>query len=291
MLATAIIVFREVLEAVLVVGIVMAAVRGVPGRNRWISLGVAAGIAGALVVAWFAEAISNAAAGLGQELFNAIVLFLAVAMLGWHVAWMSRHGRKMAADLNAVGAAVRAGETTLAVLAGVVAVAILREGSEIVLFLAGIVAGGATDNAGLLAGGAAGLAGGIAVGCLLYLGLIRIPGRYLFSVTNWMILLLAAGMAAKGANFLVQAGWLPALGENLWDTSALISDGSIVGTSLNALVGYVAEPSGIQAIFYVATVVVIGSLMLLLTPSTRPPARGATAAPEAGVPEAPSRAA
>ncbi len=266
MLATAIIVFREVLEAVLVVGIVMAAVRGVPGRNRWISLGVAAGVGGALLVAWFAEAISAAAAGLGQELFNAIVLFLAVGMLGWHVAWMSRHGRKMAADLQSVGAAVRAGETELIVLAGVVAVAILREGAEIVLFTAGIVAGGAVQNAALLAGGAIGLAGGVGIGALLYFGLIRIPGRYLFTVTNWLILLLAAGMAAKGANFLVQGGWLPPLGDALWDTSGVIADGTIVGVSLNTLIGYVARPSGIQAVFYVATVVVIGGLMLLLSP-------------------------
>lgn len=267
MLATAIIVFREVLEAVLVVGIVMAAVRGVPGRNRWISAGIGAGVAGALVVAWFASAISAAVSGLGQELFNAIVLFLAVAMLGWHVAWMSRHGRKMAADLRQVGSAVRAGDASLAVLAGVVAVAILREGSEIVLFVAGIAAGGATENAALLAGGAAGLLAGVAVGCLLYLGLVRIPGRYLFTVTNWMIILLAAGMAAKGANFLVQAGWLPSLGEGLWDTSGFIADGSIVGTSLNTLVGYVARPSGIQLAFYVATFAAISGLMLLLSPS------------------------
>jgi high-affinity iron transporter len=267
-IATAIIVFREVLEAALVVGIVMAAVRGVPGRNRWISFGIASGVTGALIVAWFAEAISSAAAGLGQELFNAIVLFAAVVMLGWHVAWMSRHGRKMAADLQSVGAAVRSGETELVVLAGIVAVAILREGAEIVLFTAGIVAGGAVQNAALLAGGAIGLAGGIAIGALLYLGLIRIPGRYLFTVTNWLILLLAAGMAAKGANFLVQGGWLPSLGGALWDTSGVIADGTIVGVSLNTLIGYVARPSGIQAVFYVATLVVIGGLMILLSPGS-----------------------
>lgn len=282
MLATGIIVFREVLEAALIVGIVMAAVKGVPARNRWIAAGIAAGVVGAAVVAWFARSISAAAAGLGQELFNAIVLFLAVIMLGWHVAWMSRHGRKMASDLRSVGTAVKAGDTGLIVLATVVAVAVLREGAETVLFIAGIVAGGATENAALLAGGAIGLGAGVATGALLYFGLIKIPGRYLFSVTNWMILLLAAGMAAKGAHFLVQAGWLPALGDRLWDTSNIVSDGSIVGKSLNTLIGYVARPSGIQAVFYVATVLVIGILMLLLRSSPQQSARATnTAVPEA----------
>src|SRR6267154_5770695 len=98
MLATAIIVFREVLEAALIVGIVMAASRGVPQRGAWIAAGVGGGVLGAIAVAAAAETIAEAVAGIGQEIFNAIVLFAAVAMLGWHNIWMSRHGRELAVD-------------------------------------------------------------------------------------------------------------------------------------------------------------------------------------------------
>ena len=135
MLATAVIVLREVLEAALVVSIVLAATRGVVGRGAWISYGIVAGTLGALAVAAFADAISAAASGLGQEIFNATVLFIAVAMLGWHNVWMTRHGREMAANLKSVGTAVRVGDKPLYALSIVVTMAVLREGSELVLFL------------------------------------------------------------------------------------------------------------------------------------------------------------
>ena len=135
MLAVALIVFREVLEAALIVGIVMAASRGVTRRGLWVAGGVAAGIVGAVIVAGFAEAIAEAASGLGQELFNAMILLAAVGLLGWHNVWMGRHGREMAAEMNQVGRAVAWGARPLHVLGAVVAVAVLREGSEVVLFL------------------------------------------------------------------------------------------------------------------------------------------------------------
>ena len=100
MLGALIIVFREVIEAGLIVGIVMAATRGVPDRSRWIMIGIGAGVLGAAIVAMFAGVISEAFQGAGQELFNASVLGVAVIMLMWHNAWMARHGREIA-DRNA----------------------------------------------------------------------------------------------------------------------------------------------------------------------------------------------
>ncbi|MGH8755277.1 MAG: FTR1 family protein, partial [Burkholderiales bacterium] len=138
MIAALIIVFREVIEAGLVVGIVLAATRGVPSRGLWIGYGISGGVAGACVVAAFAGAIANAFAGSGQELFNAVILLVAVVMLAWHNVWMARHGRAIAAAVKAVGKAVAAGSRTMAALAIVVGIAVLREGSEVVLFIYGI---------------------------------------------------------------------------------------------------------------------------------------------------------
>ena len=263
MLATAIIVFREVLEAALIVGIVMAASRGVMRRGAWVGGGVAAGILGAMAVAGGAETIAGLAAGTGQEVFNAIVLFAAVAMLGWHNIWMTRHGREMTMAANRLGAAVRAGTQPLWALAFAVGLAVLREGSEIVLFLYGVAASG--DGAAPMAlGGALGLAAGVAAGAGLYLGLVRIPLRHLFLVTSWLVLLLAAGMASQAAAFLLQADLLPPFGTTVWDTSFLLSDQSLVGRVLHTLIGYTAQPAGIQLVFYLATLLVIGSLMRLV---------------------------
>jgi high-affinity iron transporter len=261
MLAIALIVFREVLEAALVVGIVLAASRGVPRRGRWVGGGIVGGVLGAVLVAGFAGEIAEAAQGVGQELFNAAVLFLAVAMLGLHNVWMGRHGRELALEAGDIGKAVLAGVKPLYALFTVTALAVLREGSELVLFLYSVAAANASSAPALAGGIAVGLAGGSAVGGALYFGLLRIPLRHLFAVTSWMILLLAAGMAAQGAAFLVQADLLPSFGNELWDTSGFLSEGSILGQVLHALIGYVSRPAGIQVVFYVGTLAIIGSLM------------------------------
>jgi len=252
----AVLVFREVLEAALVVSVVFAATHGLPGRTRWVSAGVAAGVLGAVAVALSAGFIAEAAEGMGQELFNASVLFAAVVMIGWHAIWMATHGREIAMQMHALGAEVSVGRRPLAALLIVVALAVLREGSEVVLFLFAQAAGGSgwVDIAG---GIALGVAGGVATGFALYFGLLRIPIRHFFTATNWLLLLLAAGMASQAARFLVQADLLPSLGPRLWDSSTLLSDHSLLGQTLHALVGYDARPAGVQVVFYVVTGVLI----------------------------------
>ena len=256
MLSALIIVFREVLEAALVVGIVCAATRGVRGRTVLVTFGVGAGVAGAVLVALGAERITALAAGMGQELFNAAVLLTVVVMLGGHILWMSRHGEELARDAGRVGESVRTGRRPPRILAALVGLAVLREGSEVVLFLYGIAAGGAT-TAAMFAGSAAGIALGTLVGVALYSGLLTIPSRHLFAVSSVLLMLLAAGMAGQAAKFLIQADYLPALGY-LWDTSWLIRNDSVGGRVLGTLVGYDAEPSGMQVVFYLA---VIGALV------------------------------
>lgn len=263
MLATLIIVFREVLEAAIVVGIVMAASRGVLRRGLWISGGCAAGVLGAVVVAAFASQIASAVEGVGQELLSAVILFAAVCMLGWHNIWMSRHGRELAMEATQIGKDVLAGARPLYALALVCGIALLREGSEAVLFLYGVAVGGGSAS-NMVVGGAFGVGAGVAVGAALYFGLLAIPLRHLFSATSWLLLLLAAGMASQGAAFLAAANLLPSLGDNLWDTSSLVSERSLPGQLLHILVGYTARPAGIQLVFYVATLIIIGSLMRLL---------------------------
>jgi high-affinity iron transporter len=276
MLATAIIVFREVLEAALVVSIVMAACKGVSGRNFWVGSGVGAGLIGAGVVAAFASAIAAAASGIGQELLNAAILLIAVAMLGWHSIWMSRHGRELAREVGDVGRAVHAGNRPMYALAIAVGAAVLREGSETVLFLYGVATGDDSTSA-LLLGGGLGMAAGIGVGALLYFGLLSIPMRYLFAVTNWMILLLTAGMAAQAAGFLVQADLLPTLVDPAWDTSSILNDKSLIGKVLHGLIGYESRPSGVQVVFYVAALLTVGLLSSLLGKDANSAAKGFSA--------------
>jgi high-affinity iron transporter len=270
MLGAAIIVFREVIEAGLIIGIVMAATRGVVGRGRWVNIGIIGGVLGAAVVAMFANVISDAFQGAGQELFNASVLGAAVIMLMWHNAWMARHGREIADEMRRVGAAVSEGARPLTALAVVVGLAVLREGSEVVLFLYGIMVSG-TSVSSLLAGSALGLVAGAAFTALTYFGLLAIPNRYIFSVTSWLIALLAAGMAAQAVHFLNNAGWLVAFDRTVWDTSWLMSEGSVLGRFFHALIGYTERPTEMQLMVYAATLIAMFALMRLARPSPRPP--------------------
>jgi high-affinity iron transporter len=259
MFAVALIFFREVLEAALVIGVLAAATAGLPGRTRWLVAGVLAGLGGALVAAAFAEQLASAAEGVGQELFNAGVLFAAVLMLSWHTVWMARHGRDLAHQATILGESVASGTRPMVALAVAVGLAVLREGAEIVLFLSGLMAGGTTSAGHVSVGAATGLCTGIAVGYAVFRGLRMVPTRRLFTATSILIALLAAGMAARGIAFLNQAGYLSSWTEIVWDSSSLIADASPLGQALSALVGYIAAPMESQVIAYALT---IGVLLL-----------------------------
>jgi high-affinity iron transporter len=256
MFAIWILVFREVLEAAMIVSIVAAATRGVAGHWRWIGSGIALGCVGAGLVAAGAGGIAEAMSGMGQEWFNAGVLLAATAMIGWHVVWMARHGRALAADAGRFGSDVSEGRRPMAALAAVVALAVLREGSEIVLFGYGMVASG-SGSGDLVSGGLLGVLSGVVVGGTMYAGLLRIPMRHFFTATNGLLTLLAAGLAAAAVGFLSQADVVPTLANPLWDSSWLLTDESWLGRSLHALVGYTAQPSGMQVLVYAAIVVVL----------------------------------
>ena len=264
MLAALIIVFREVIEAGLVVGIVLAATTGVPRRGSWVAAGIAAGLLGASLVAGFADVISDAFTGAGQELLNAGVLGIAVLMLGWHNVWMSRHGRELAREMHAAGLQVVEGKQPTHMLAVVVGVAVLREGSEVVLFLYGVAAQGGVTAGSIVTGGLLGVALGGGIALLMYRGLLKIPARHLFTVTSILIALLAAGMAAQAVAFLEQAGLISVLDQPLWNSSALLNQNSMPGRVLHTLVGYTDQPSGAQLLAYLATLATVALLMRLV---------------------------
>jgi high-affinity iron transporter len=260
MLGALIIVFREIIEAGLIVGIVLAVTKGVPGSRLAVTLGVAAGVLGAALVAAFAGVLAQSMAGVGQEIFNASILLVAVAMLVIHNVWMASHGRELAREVKSVGEAVRSGGRDIAALGIVCAIAVMREGSEVALFMYGLAASAGSTTGDLLAGAALGLVAGAALSALTYFGLVTIPQRKLFSVTTALISLLAAGLAAQAAAFLQQAGLIPVLADTAWDTSAILSDTSLLGRVLKTLIGYTDQPSVLQVVVYGLTLAAIVTL-------------------------------
>jgi len=275
MLAALIIVFREVFEAGLIVGIVLAVTSAVPHRLRWIGAGLFAGLVGACAVAAFAGALTQLFEGMGQELFNAAILSTAVIMLTWHNVWMARHGREMAGELRSMGQAVAEGARPLVALATVIAIAVLREGSEVALFLYGVAAAGDGGGRALLGGGVLGLLLGVTVCLATYLGLMRIPPRALFKTTTVLITLLSAGMAAQAVFFLARANWLTSFDRVVWDSSAVLPERGVAGRTLKALIGYTDQPTAMQLAVYLGVILLTFVLMRLTAASPGPRAAAA----------------
>jgi high-affinity iron transporter len=258
MFAAALIVFRESLEAALFVGIVAAATRHLAGRSRWLAAGVGAGALGAVALALMARHLSGWLDGVGQDVVNIAVLALALTMLLWHCIWVTTHSREMATEAQRLGISVQTGQRPPWALLVAVALAVLREGAETVLFVGGAVTGSASVSPGaVLLACAVGLCAGGLVGYALYAGLARIQARHLFTTTNVLVALLAASIASQLARALTQAGFVDAWSTPLWDSSRLLGADSAVGTLLHALVGYDAQPSGAQLASYLCALLFI----------------------------------
>jgi high-affinity iron transporter len=257
MFATALIVFRESLEAALFVGIVAAATRELAGRTRWLSAGVAMGALGALLLALMAPHVSGWFDGLGQDIVNIVVLSIALAMLLWHCIWVATHSKDMALQARSLGASVQQGQRKPWALLTAVALAVLREGAETVLFVGGALAGAGTTTPEVVLSVAVGVGLGVGSGMIIYGGLSRIPTKHVFATTNVLIAILAGSIASQLVKSLIQAGFIERWSAPLWDTSGALAPDSALGTFLHALVGYDARPSGAQLLSYLAVLALI----------------------------------
>ena len=245
MLGSAVIVFREVLEAALIIGLVLAVTRGVQGRTRYVATGMLAGLSGAVLLALFGDWIAPLAQGMGQELLNAGILLVAVVMLTWHLVWMKKHSQAISQHIKQMGSRIESGEHDASIIAVIIGLAILREGSEAVLFMYGLSAAG-SSVVSLMSGAVLGLLAGVLIGVVVYFGLARVPLSKLFRVSGWLILLLTAGLAAQASSYLVQADILPALGNRVWDTSHILAEKSLLGQFLHIIIGCSSPPKSIS---------------------------------------------
>ena len=252
MLSTFIIIFRETLEAMLVVGIALTAAKQAHISVRWIYFGMTIGIMTALTIAIFAKVISDSLSGMGQEVINATILLSAALLMVWTAIWMRQHGQEVSALIHKACVPDKGKYTAKWMLSAVVSLAVAREGSEIILFLYGVSMTHQNHIGTMIIGAILGLTLGLMLSITLYRSLIRIPMRYIFSVTTVFILVLAAGMASQGVSYLVMIDVLPAFGETIWNSSHLISEQSILGQTLHALMGYDDHPSGMQVFAFVA---------------------------------------
>ncbi len=186
-------------------------------------------------------------------------MLLAAAILTWMILWMQRRGSEIQRDLEAktAHATLNRGGSALFILAFL---AVFREGIELVLFL--MAARIASDPISVLVGATFGLGGAIILGWMLFATTRRLNLRQFFQTTNVLLLFFAAGLVAYGVHELNEAGWVPAVIDNVWNINHIISDKSEVGLILKALFGYNGNPSLTEVLAYLSYFIVLGTILL-----------------------------
>jgi len=260
--ATFVVTLREAFEASLILGIVYTYLEKIGARDsyRYVTWGGALGLMLSVGMGIGVGYLSGPLLDFGPDLVGLVVIFAAVVLLTWHAWWMQQHARGIRGHLQHQVEEARASERFWMV--GLIAfTGVFREGAETVLFLWGIMAQAASTNGwGSLLGGVIGVVTAAALGWAIFHGGRQLSLSKFFSVTTVFITLLAAGLFSTGIGRLQGLGLLP-MGEPVWDTSFVLSDRTMVGSFLTGLVGYRARPSMLEALAYVAYLVMAAVLL------------------------------
>jgi len=249
MIASALVTLREGLEAALIVGIVLGALRklGQADRSRPVWIGVLAAVVVSVAAGLALNALGVTLEGRAEEIFEGVAMLLAAGVLTWMIFWMQRQGRQIQAELESdVRRAVTIGSVWA--LFSLAFVAVVREGIETALFLT--AAAFSATPAQTLIGGALGLIVAMALGWLMFAAGKRLDVRAFFRVTSILLILFAAGLVAQGVHELQEAALLPTLVEHVWDINPVLDENSPVGAFLKALFGYNGNPSLLEVIAY-----------------------------------------
>jgi len=252
LLTSVILILQETLEAALLIAILAVVTLQMGRRPRWLPWGFLAGVALALLYAVNIRSISEWFDYVGQEILNATLqaaIALTIMMLAWMTARAPGPGREP------TGAPGRSGPLFSTLCALAVTLAITREGSEILVYLSGLL--GQQDKVqAVLIGSGIGFGIGISTGFLLFYGLMSLRHGWGRWIPLALLALFSGNMLAQSALQLAQADWLPA-GAALWDSSGWLAEQSIPGRLLYALVGYESSPSAAQAVAYLAGVAAV----------------------------------
>ena len=253
----AFIVWRESIEALLVIGILQAWLGQQGGdastRGRvFLWAGVATGLVAAALLGTAIILFGDQLDDDRQQMFQTGLMLLAAVLIVQMVVWMRRHGRTLKRDLE-TALQRAADESNWWGVFALAAIAVAREGCETVVVLAGSLSAarqGALAATSLAALGGLGLA--IATYALLQLGSKVLSWRTFFRITEILLLLLAGALLLTAADNLVALGLLPRLSGRLWDASGILSDGGAFGGLLASLTGWRARPDLTEILVLVA---------------------------------------
>ncbi|MGH6881066.1 iron uptake transporter permease EfeU [Hypericibacter sp.] len=265
MLIPFLIMLREGIEAALIVGLIASYLRQT-GRGAWMPVvwvGILLAVAMSLFIGAGLQFASAEFPQKIQELFEAIIGFVAVAVLTSMVFWMRKVSRSIKASLHAsVDAALAHTSGQGWALIAMIFFAVAREGVESVFFLLAIFQQSTGSAAPL--GALLGVLVAVALGYGIYVGGVKLDLRRFFRWTGVFVLIVAAGILAGALRSLHEAGIWNHLQAIVFDLSDTLPMDSPLGTIFAGFFGYQDAPSLGAVIAYVAFLAV--TLFLFLSP-------------------------
>jgi high-affinity iron transporter len=245
-----VIILHEVLEAVLLIGILLAVSHRMELRQKWLVGAFAIGLIGAVAYARNIAQISELFAGAGQEIANAILqtgIFFSLVVCVYLIARYRGQPESVTRSLSGA-------------MAVAVALALVQEGSEAFIYIVGYVQLEEFVS-GVSIGSVVGFGIGISIGILFYYFLLALPADRAFWVGLALLAFAGSSMVLQAIQLLSQ-GDILTTGQPVWDSSRVVSESSIVGEFLNAFVGYEATPSATELIVFVAGYLTIATAAL-----------------------------
>ena len=242
-----IIVFRESLEAALIVGIVLSYLKKIEKQEffKFAYLGLILGVLGSVMGAVIFHQVLGGFTGVSEQLFEGITMLVGAALIMYLIVWMAHKKDTNALIKNQVGRAIDSNKGTGVLF--LVFIAILREGIETTLFLNAVASG---QNEGFLLFALLGLLVGVLVGYGVYLGLKGMNLRYLFNISSTLLILFAAGLFAHSIHEFQEAGIIPTFVEHIWDINHIVDENGVAGGFMKSLFGYNGNPSLLEVFMY-----------------------------------------
>lgn len=255
MLSAGLIVFREALEIVIILTILAGATKKIPSRNKFIFTGVLLGALLSSLLGFVSDDIDNMFGEMGAEMMNGVMLLMTSILVGFTIVWMTQNGRKTGSKLKQVVSEIESGSKKPYHLIGLVALLMAREGSEIVLYVSSLIIVAKDSVASILTASFIGALSAVIMGFFAYKTANQMIKKHIFTVSNWLMIVIASGLAMQAANFFIAAEKIPEIYPEVWNLTSIMPDFMLF--IFKNFIGNIANPSFIELAFFVTVFTLI----------------------------------
>lgn len=258
--STFLVVFRETLEAGLIVGIILTVLARLKAMRYmpYVVMSVVSAIIASFLAAWGLQSITQNSSETLEKVIEGGISLIACAVLTYMVFWMDKQAKKIRPEIETRLEAAVSGSELFAIIS-LPFLAVLREGVETVLFLKAVAIQSSQSISWL--GGLSGFFLAALISAVLFLGGKKVPLKPLFRGTGFFLILIAAGLLAYGIHEFHEIGWIPPVIEHVWNINHILNEKEGIGSFLKAMFGYNGNPSLVEVTAYGLYLIGIGWLL------------------------------